>query len=129
MLLGEFYAVSLSAHGLLTPNDIGTLSRPSAALSMTHEGETLRVAVAIGGTFTDVVFFDEDQNTVALTKALTTPAERRVSQPSIPTFPLAGGRWEVQARQAWGDSSKSNGLPLRVATKSTGVGLRKVPIV
>ena len=35
----------------------------------------LRVGVDIGGTFTDVVFFDEDTNSVALAKALTTPVE------------------------------------------------------
>jgi len=35
----------------------------------------LRVGVDIGGTFTDVVFFDEDTNSVALAKALTTPGK------------------------------------------------------
>ncbi len=34
----------------------------------------MRVGVDIGGTFTDVVVFDEVQNAVALAKALTTPA-------------------------------------------------------
>jgi N-methylhydantoinase A len=35
----------------------------------------LRLAVDIGGTFTDVVVFDEDRKSLALTKALSTPAE------------------------------------------------------
>jgi len=35
----------------------------------------LRLAVDIGGTFTDVVVFDEDKKSLALTKALSTPAE------------------------------------------------------
>ena len=35
----------------------------------------MRVGVDIGGTFTDVVFFDENQHSVALAKALTTPVE------------------------------------------------------
>ena len=35
----------------------------------------MRVGVDIGGTFTDVVVFDEDTNAVALAKALTTPLE------------------------------------------------------
>ncbi len=35
----------------------------------------MRVGVDIGGTFTDVVFFDEDTNSVALAKALTTPGK------------------------------------------------------
>lgn len=35
----------------------------------------MRVGVDIGGTFTDVVVFDEDENSVVLAKALTTPAE------------------------------------------------------
>ena len=36
---------------------------------------TLRVAVDIGGTFTDVVVFDEAKSDLALAKALSTPAE------------------------------------------------------
>ena len=35
----------------------------------------MRVAVDIGGTFTDVVGFDEVTNSVTLAKALSTPAE------------------------------------------------------
>lgn len=35
----------------------------------------MRVAVDIGGTFTDVVVFDEERNALALAKVLTTPAE------------------------------------------------------
>ena len=35
----------------------------------------MRLAVDIGGTFTDVVVFDEDKKSLALTKALSTPAE------------------------------------------------------
>jgi N-methylhydantoinase A len=35
----------------------------------------LRLAVDIGGTFTDVVVFDEDKKSLALTKVLSTPAE------------------------------------------------------
>ncbi len=35
----------------------------------------MRVAVDIGGTFTDVVVFDESKSSVVLAKALTTPAE------------------------------------------------------
>ncbi len=35
----------------------------------------MRLAVDIGGTFTDVVVFDEDRKSLALTKALSTPAE------------------------------------------------------
>jgi N-methylhydantoinase A len=39
------------------------------------EEDTLRVAVDIGGTFTDVVVFDEAKGSLALAKALSTPAE------------------------------------------------------
>ena len=35
----------------------------------------MRVAVDIGGTFTDVVVFDEAKSSLALAKALSTPAE------------------------------------------------------
>ncbi len=35
----------------------------------------MRIGVDIGGTFTDVVVFDEEKNSVTLAKALTTPAE------------------------------------------------------
>ena len=35
----------------------------------------MRLAVDIGGTFTDVVVFDEDKKSLALTKVLSTPAE------------------------------------------------------
>ena len=35
----------------------------------------MRVAVDIGGTFTDVVVFDEGNASLALAKALSTPAE------------------------------------------------------
>ena len=35
----------------------------------------MRVAVDIGGTFTDVVVFDEANASLALAKALSTPAE------------------------------------------------------
>ena len=38
-------------------------------------GKELRVAVDIGGTFTDVVVFDEAKGSLALAKALSTPAE------------------------------------------------------
>jgi N-methylhydantoinase A len=38
-------------------------------------GKKLRVAVDIGGTFTDVVVFDETKGSLALAKALSTPAE------------------------------------------------------
>jgi N-methylhydantoinase A len=39
------------------------------------KGVTLRVAIDIGGTFTDVVVFDEAKSSLALAKALSTPAE------------------------------------------------------
>ena len=35
----------------------------------------MRIGVDIGGTFTDVVVFDEAKGSVALAKALSTPAE------------------------------------------------------
>jgi N-methylhydantoinase A len=44
-------------------------------LFVTDKEAILRVGVDIGGTFTDVVFFDEDTNSVALAKARTTPVE------------------------------------------------------
>ena len=52
----------------------------------------MRVGVDIGGTFTDVVVFDEDTHSVALAKALTTPLElARGVQESLAKAPIPLG--------------------------------------